>query len=72
MGKYQDFWRVSEQALEFSIHRFGLQVSPKQRGRLPEAWLHPSPHREVAPCARSPRHPLCSQIFRVPLFSDRG
>ncbi len=24
MGKYQDFWRVSEQALEFTIRRFAL------------------------------------------------
>lgn len=48
MGKYQDFWRVSEQALEFTIQRFGLVVSPEQRGRLLEAWLHPSPYPEVA------------------------
>lgn len=48
MGKYQDFWRVSEQALEFTIQRFGLQVSPEQRKRLMEAWLHPSPYPEVA------------------------
>ncbi len=44
MGKYQDFWRVSEQALEFTIRRFALQVSLEQRKRLMEAWLYPSPH----------------------------
>jgi 2-haloacid dehalogenase len=48
MGKYQDFWRVSEQALEFTIQRFGLQASREQRKRLMEAWLHPSPYSEVA------------------------
>jgi len=48
MGKYQDFWRVSEQALEFTIQRFGLQASAEQRRRLMEAWLHPSPYHEVA------------------------
>jgi len=48
MGKYQDFWRVSEQALEFTIQRFGLQASQEQRKRLMEAWLHPSPYPEVA------------------------
>ena len=47
MGKYQNFWRVSEQALEFTIRRFGLQASPEQRKRLMEAWLHPSPYPEV-------------------------
>jgi len=48
MGAYQDFWRVSAQALEFTIQRFGFQVSPEQRRRLMEAWLHPSPYPEVA------------------------
>jgi len=47
MGKYQDFWRVSEQALEFTIQRFGLQASAVQRRRLMEAWLHPRPYPEV-------------------------
>lgn len=48
MGKYQDFWRVTEQALEFAIGRFGLQVNPEQRTRLMEAWLAPHPYPEVA------------------------
>ena len=48
MGRYQDFWRVSEQALEFTTRQFGLDVSPEQRGRLMEAWLHPRPYPEVA------------------------
>lgn len=48
MGKYQDFWRVSEQALQFTIQRFRLEVSPEQRQQLMEAWLHPSPYPEVA------------------------
>src|SRR5574341_1635038 len=48
MGKYQDFWKVSEQALDFAVKRHGLTVSPDQRRRLMEAWLHPSPYPEVA------------------------
>jgi len=48
LGKYRDFWRVSEQALAFTIQRFGLEVSPEQRARLMDAWLHPSPYPEVA------------------------
>ena len=60
MGRYQDFWRVSEQALEFTLQRFGLQVSPEQRRRLMEAWLHPSPYPEVAAALPrlGERHPL--------------
>lgn len=48
MGRYQDFWRVSEQALDFAVERFGLTVSPDQRRRLMDAWLHPTPYPEVA------------------------
>lgn len=48
MGKYRDFWRVTEQALAFAIERFGLQVNPAQRARLMEAWLSPRPYPEVA------------------------
>ena len=48
MERYQDFWKVSWQALEFTIQRFGLQVSADQRRHLMEAWLHPRPYPEVA------------------------
>ena len=46
--KYQDFWKVSEQALEFTTRRFGLEVSQEQRKRLMAAWLRPRPYPEVA------------------------
>lgn len=48
MGKYRDFWKVSEQALEFTITRFGLNINPAQRKQLMEAWLRPTPYPEVA------------------------
>ena len=48
MGRYRDFWKVTEEALEFTIQRFALQVTPEQRQRLMEAWLHPTPYPEVA------------------------
>ncbi len=47
MGKYQDFWKVSEQALAFTIDRLGLTVDAAQRRQLMEAWLHPAPYPEV-------------------------
>jgi 2-haloacid dehalogenase len=47
MGKYQDFWKVTEEALDFTIQHFGLQVSPEQRKLVMEAWLHPTPYPEV-------------------------
>jgi len=30
------------------LQRFALQVTPEQRERLMEAWLHPTPYPEVA------------------------
>jgi len=48
MGKYQDFWKVSEQALQFTAQRFGLELNAEQRRRLMEAWLRPTPYPEVA------------------------
>jgi 2-haloacid dehalogenase len=47
MGRYKDFWTITEEALEFAIERFDLQVSAEQRQRLKEAWLQPTPYPEV-------------------------
>jgi 2-haloacid dehalogenase len=52
MGRYQDFWKVTEEALEFTIERFASQVTPEQRRRLMDAWLHPTPYPEVAAALR--------------------
>lgn len=48
MGRYKNFWTITEEALEFAIQRFGLQVTAEQRQKLLEAWLHPTPYPEVA------------------------
>ncbi|HXF76153.1 MAG TPA: haloacid dehalogenase type II [Methylomirabilota bacterium] len=48
MGKYKDFHAITEEALEFAIQRFGLQVTAEQRQKLMEAWLHPTPYPEIA------------------------
>jgi 2-haloacid dehalogenase len=48
MGTYRDFWRVTQQALAFTIDRFGLDVGPPERRTLMEAWLDPRPYPEVA------------------------
>jgi 2-haloacid dehalogenase len=47
MGKYRDFWKVTEEALEFAIERFALRITAEQRQRLMEAWLLPTPYPEV-------------------------
>lgn len=48
MGRYRDFWKVTEEALEFAVERFALRVTADQRQRLMEAWLLPIPYPEVA------------------------
>jgi 2-haloacid dehalogenase len=47
LEKYRDFWKVTEEALEFAIQHFGLQVFPEQHKQMMEAWLHPTPYPEV-------------------------
>ena len=46
MGKYRDFWKVTEEALACAVERFTLQMAAEQRQRLMEAWLLPSPYPE--------------------------
>ena len=48
MGRYRNFWKVTEEALEFTIQRFAIQVTSEQRRRLMDAWLRPTPYPEVA------------------------
>jgi 2-haloacid dehalogenase len=48
MGRYRDFWKVTAEALDFTIQRFAIQVTSKQRRHLMDAWLHPTPYPEVA------------------------
>jgi len=47
MGRYEDFWAVTEAALTFACRRLGLAVSPAQRARLMEAYLTLDPFPEV-------------------------
>lgn len=52
LGRYEDFWKVTEDALEFAIRRFALPVTPEQRRRLMDSWLHPTPYPEVGDALR--------------------
>ncbi|MGH7310827.1 MAG: haloacid dehalogenase type II [Candidatus Rokuibacteriota bacterium] len=48
MGRYEDFWSVTEAALRFAVHRLGLTVSEVQIRRLMEAYLSLACFPEVA------------------------
>ena len=39
MGRYEDFWAVTEAALRFSVRRLGLKADEAQLARLMDAYL---------------------------------
>ena len=39
MGRYEDFWAVTESALRFTTRRLGLPATPAQIARLMDAYL---------------------------------
>jgi 2-haloacid dehalogenase len=47
MGRYEDFWAVTEAALAFACRRLGLAAGPAERARLLEAYLRLDPFPEV-------------------------
>lgn len=47
MGKYENFWRVTEEALLYAIKQHSLAVTNEQKRRLMESWLHLQPFPEV-------------------------
>ncbi len=48
MGRYEDFWAVTESALRYAIRRLGLTASEAQVRRLLEAYLSLACFPEVA------------------------
>lgn len=47
MGRYQDFWQVTEAALVFACKSLNLPCPPETRAQLMEAYLHLQPYPEV-------------------------
>jgi len=47
MGRYQDFWATTGDALDFALDRHGLVADEETRARLLGAWLDVSPYPEV-------------------------
>jgi 2-haloacid dehalogenase len=48
MGRYEDFWQVTESALVFACNSLGLSCPPATRAELMEAYLHLQPFPEVS------------------------
>jgi 2-haloacid dehalogenase len=49
MGRYEDFWAVTEDALRFSVRRLGLKADAAQLARLMDAYLSLKCFPEVEP-----------------------
>jgi 2-haloacid dehalogenase len=47
MGRYEDFWAVTEAALTFACRRLGVECEPASRARLMEAYLTLAPFPEA-------------------------
>ena len=47
MGRYQDFWTTTADALDYSLDRLGITVDEAGRARLLGAWLDVSVYPEV-------------------------
>jgi 2-haloacid dehalogenase len=47
MGRYQDFWATTGDALDYSLDRLGLTVDDATRSRLLDAWLDVRVYPEV-------------------------
>lgn len=60
MGRYDNFWKITEDALSFSCRSLGLSCSEQQRHALMEIYLSLPPFPEVRPALeRLSALPLC-------------
>ena len=47
MGRYNDFWTVTAEALDYTLERLGLSVAPDARRRMLDGWLTLRAYPEV-------------------------
>lgn len=47
MGRYEDFWSVTDAALRFAARRLNLRLDPAQHGRLLQAYLRLEAYPEI-------------------------
>jgi 2-haloacid dehalogenase len=47
MGRYVDFWTITEEALKFALKRFGVEATPAQHAAILDAYLHLSAYPET-------------------------
>lgn len=47
MGRYVDFWTVTEEALHFALTHYEVQLTPAQHATLLKAYLELAPYPEI-------------------------
>jgi 2-haloacid dehalogenase len=47
MGRYVDFWTVTDEALQFALKRAGIEVTPAQHAAILNAYLHLSAYPDI-------------------------
>lgn len=47
MGRYEDFWQVTGESLDYTLSALGLKSSPEQFSMVLDAYLHLSPYPEA-------------------------
>src|SRR5215471_18137686 len=47
MGRYVDFWTVTEEALHFALTHYEVQLTPAQLATLLQAYLELAPYPEI-------------------------
>jgi 2-haloacid dehalogenase len=47
MGRYVDFWAVTDEALRFALKRFAIEVTPAQHSAVLKAYLQLSAYPEI-------------------------
>jgi 2-haloacid dehalogenase len=47
MGRYVDFWTITDEALRFALKRFGIAVTPDQHAAILSAYLHLTAYPEI-------------------------
>jgi len=47
MGRYVDFWTVTDEALRFALTHYGLQLTPEQHATLLNAYLELAAYPEI-------------------------
>jgi 2-haloacid dehalogenase len=53
MGRYQDFWHVTDEALAFTLKELGLEASSELRASILDEYLRLNPYPEVPEALRA-------------------